>query len=95
LSKLLLLGLLAGVDVHPIHLRESSSMAHWGCEHCGDAITPAELAMGNRGPDPTHWIVWHWVWADLDNQVAIRAPFHFICWIQFQLPIQIWRRGGA
>jgi hypothetical protein len=84
--------------VHPIHLRESSSMARWRCERCGHAITPAELAMGNRGPDPTHWIVWHWVWADLENDVVIRAPFHFVCWVEFFHPFELGdlpRLGGS
>ena len=52
--------------------------------------------MGNRGPDPAHWIVWHWVWADLENEVAIRAPFHFFCWVQFiDRSLEITRRGGS
>jgi len=74
-------------------------MAHWQCERCGHAITPAELAMGRRGLDPAHWIVVHWVWADLENEVAINAPFHFFCWVQFfdpfWLSLELPRLGGA
>ena len=74
-------------------------MARWRCERCGHAITPAELAMGTLGPDPTLWIVWTWVFADLENEVVIRAPFHFFCWVRFMDPfhvsLEIARRGGS
>ena len=83
---------------HTFARKLSSSMARWRCERCGHAITPAELAMGNRGPDPTHWIVWHWVWADLENDVVIRAPFHYFCWLEFFHPFELGglpRLGGS
>ena len=73
---------------------ESSSMA-FRCERCGHAITPAELAMGTLGPDPTLWIVWTWVFADLENEVVIRAPFHFICRVQWMECSDLMRLGGA